>query len=305
MSELRLSAFNLNLLLALDALLQEGNVTRAARRLHITQSAMSHNLAQLRELLGDPLLIRGKAGMTLTPRAVGLAAALRRGLEQLQRALGDGPVFAPETATRTFVLTMGDFLAVHLMPRLLARLRVGAPGLGFTVVPVDRRRQAEQLESGEVDLGVGVNFERAPGVRSTPALAQRFVSVVRRDHPEIRGELTLEQFERWPHVVVGEGRGDGGIVDAALARLGRTRNVALRVPYFLAAPVMVAASDMILTTAELVAEHFARHYPLQRLTPPVALAPFAIDMVWHERFERDPAHTWLRGQVEAVLREPA
>lgn len=302
MAEVRLSGFNLNLLLALDALLQEESVTRAARRLHVTQSAMSHNLAQLRELLGDPLLIRGKAGMALTPRAQGLAAALHRGLEQLQRALGDGPAFAPASATRGFTLTMGDFVAVLLMPRLLSGLRGSAPGLEFAVVPVDRRRMAEQLESGEVDLGVGVNFERAPRLRHEVVLTQRFVSVVRADHPEIRGALSLEQFERWPHVLVGGKTGDSAIVDAALARLGRTRRVALRVPYFLAAPVMVASSDMILTTAALVASHFAGHYPLQILTPPVELAPFTIDVVWHERFERDPAHTWLRGQVAAALR---
>jgi DNA-binding transcriptional LysR family regulator len=302
MAELRLSGFNLNLLLALDALLQEVSVTRAARRLHVTQSAMSHNLAQLRELLGDQLLIRGKAGMALTPRAEQLAASLRRGLEQLERALGDGPAFDPATAKRSFTVTMGDFLAVLLLPPLLARLRVGAPGLGFTVVPVDRRRTAEALETGEVDLGIGVNFERAPGLRCDPLLQQRFVSVVRQGHPDIRGDLTLEQYERWPHVVVGSGRGDSAIVDAALARIGRARTVALRVPYFLAAPVMAASSDLILTTPRVVADHFARLYPLQLLPPPVELPPFSIDLVWHERFERDPALTWLRGQVAEVMR---
>lgn len=303
MTAVRLTGFNLNLLLALDALLQEGSVTRAARRLHITQSAMSHNLADLRELLGDPLLIRGKSGMSLTPRAQTLAAALHRGLEQLQRALGEGPAFDPATAVRSFNLTMGDFISVLLMPRLLGPLRDAAPGLGFAVVPVDRRRLAEQLESGEVDLAVGVNLESTAGLRHEPLVTQKFVCIAREGHPDIRGSLSLEQYERWPHVLVGS-QGDGAIVDAALARLGRARRVALRVPYFLAAPVMVAASDMLLTTAELVADHFARLYPLQRLAPPIELAPFAIHMVWHERFGLDPAHTWLRGQVTEALRAP-
>lgn len=301
MAGVRLTGFNLNLLLALDALLQEESVTRAARRLHVTQSAMSHSLAQLRELLADPLLIRGKSGMALTPRAQVLAAALHRGLEQLQRALGEGPAFDPATATRGFTLTMGDFISVWLMPRLLGPLRDLAPGLEFAVVPVDRRRAADQLESGEVDLAVGVNLERLPGLRSEPLVGQRFVCLARADHPDIRGSLSLEQYERWPHILVGS-VGDGAIVDAALARLGRTRRVALRVPYFLAAPVMVAASDMLLTTAELVADHFIKLYPLQRLAPPVELAPFGIRMVWHERFDADPAHTWLRGQVATALR---
>ena len=302
MREVRLGDINMNLLLALEALLAEVSVTRAARRVHVTQSAMSHNLAQLRELLGDPLLIRGRGGMALTPRAEALVAPLQLGLRQLQRALSEEAGFDPASTTRGFTLAMGDFVAVLLMPALLERLRTAAPGITLEVAAIDRRRAPELLESGEQDLAVGVRFEAAPGLVVDPLISQRFVCVVREGHPEIAGSLSLAQYERWPHALVGTRRDDSAVVDAALRKLGRTRKVALRVPYFLAAPVMVATSDLILTTAHLVAEHFARMYPLQVLPPPIDLPPFGIDAVWHERFDRDPAHRWLRGQVAAVMR---
>lgn len=292
----------MNLLLALEALIAEVSVTRAARRVHVTQSAMSHNLAQLRALLGDPLLIRGKGGMALTPRAQALAGPLRLGLSQLQRALSDEQRFDPATARQTFTLAMGDFVSVLVMPALLERVRGAAPGIVLEVATVDRRRNRDLLEAGELDLAVGVRFERGPGIAGETLTPQRFVSVVRRDHPEIRGALSLEQYVRWPHVLVGGRSEEGAIVDGALRKLGRARSVVLRVPYFLAAPVMVASSDLILTTAQLVAEHFARLYPLQVLAPPVELPGFTIDQVWHERFEQDPAHRWLRAQVAAVMR---
>lgn len=299
--ELRLSDINMNLLLALEALLHEANVTRAARRVHITQSAMSRNLAALRELVGDPLLIRGPGGMRLTPRAQALMAPLELGLRQLQRALGQETEFEPGTSGRRFTLAMGDFVAVLVMPPLLQRLRTLAPGLRIDVTPIDRRRNLELLESGEQDLAVGVRFEAATGLVITPQIGQRFVCAVRQGHPEIQGSLSLEQYERWPHALIGSGRDAEAVVDAALRKLGRARTVAVRVPYFLAAPVMVAASDLILTVAQLVAEHFARTHPLQVLPPPIELPPFGIDLAWHERFERDPGHRWLRAQVTAVL----
>ncbi len=302
MREVRLADINMNLLLALEALLAEVSVTRAAKRLHISQSAMSHNLAQLRELLGEPLLIRGHGGMALTPRAQALVAPLRFGLRQLQRALSEEATFDPASTTRGFTLAMGDFVAVLLIPPLLQRLRVAAPGITLEVAAIDRRRNAELLESGEHDLAVSVRFEAAPCLVIDPLIVQRFVCVVRDGHPEIAGTLSIEQYERWPHVLVGTRRDDSAVVDTMLRKLGRTRRVAVRVPYFLAAPVMVAASDLILTTAHLVAAHFARMYPLQVLTPPIDLHPFGIDAAWHERFDHDPAHRWLRGQVAEVMR---
>lgn len=292
----------MNLLLALEALLREASVTRAARQVHITQSAMSRNLAALRGLIGDPLLIRGPGGMRLTPRAQALIGPLELGLRQLQRALGEETGFDPATSSRRFTLAMGDFLAALLVPPLLQRLRAVAPRLRLDVVALERRRTLDLLESGEQDLAIGVRFEVGAGLVVAPQIRQRFVCVVRRDHPEIRGSLSLDQYERWPHALIGAGRDDSAVVDAALHKLGRTRTVALRSPYFLAVPVMVAASDLILTCAHLVAEHFARMYPLQVLEPPLELASFGVDAAWHERYERDPGHRWLREQVAGVLR---
>lgn len=236
MADGRLGAMNLNLLAALDAPLAEGSVTRAAARMGVTQSAMSHSLRQLREVLGDPLLVRGPAGMTPTPRAEALREPVRRGLLELSRALSGGE-FDPAAARRTFTVSCGDFFAVLLLPALLEVLRREAPGVE---------------------------------------------------------ELGLETYVRLSHALISP-RGSGPTyVDDALAARGLERRIALRVPFFLAAPPIIAGSDLVLTLPRRIAELFARTHPLRILSPPLPLSGFSVHLVWHERDDADPGHRWLR-----------
>lgn len=298
-----LSAINLNLLAALAALLEEANVTRAAARLGVTQSAMSHTLRELRALLGDRLLVRGPRGMLRTPRAEALRGPLRRGLAELERVVAGHVGWDPATASRSFRVATGDYVSVRLLPPLLERLGRDAPRVDLDIRAADLQRNSAQLETGELDLLVALDDVDAPGLRRRALLHDRFACLVRAGHPQVADGLDLDLYCRLPHVLIAPRGDSGSFVDSALAAMGRRRRVALRVPYFLVAPLVVARSDMVLTAPVLLARELAAHYPLQIVPAPLDLPGFTLHLVWHERFEDDPGHRWLRDAMVAVGRD--
>lgn len=295
----RLADINLNLLVALDAVLEEGTVTAAARRVGVTQSAMSHALRQLRELVGDPLLVRGAGGLVPTPRAEALRVPIRRALLDLQHALRDPPSFDPATAQRRFLLGAGDYIAYTVLPSLLER-STETPGLDLDVVPFSPD-DVPRLATGELDLGIAAFVAPAPGLRREALLTDDFVCLVRCGHPQVRRRLTLRQFVRLPHVLISPTGVGTSPVDEQLAAQGLQRRIALRIRYFLAAPMVVSRSDLVLTAPRRLGEVFARHFALELHEPPVTLSPFTLEQVWHERYEADPAHRWLRERVRAAV----
>ena len=194
MSRVDLSEINLNLLVALDALLGERSVAAAAQVTHVTPSAMSHALSQLRGLLDDQLLVRAGRGMALTPKAAELAQPLHRVLLDAQAILRHGATFEPATARRHFVIAAPDFLATLLLPDLVTAVRQEAPGITLEVVPSARRGNAWMLETGELDLALGAIVDDAPGIRRMDLGTEGFSCAVRKGHPQIRGALSLDQY---------------------------------------------------------------------------------------------------------------
>lgn len=302
MAEHRLSEINLNLLAALDALLTESNVTRAAARMGITQSAMSHSLRQLREVLDDPILVRGPAGMTPTPRASQLMGPLRRGLSEIRNALVAAPAFDPATAQRDFTLAMSDIFSLQCVPPMLDILAREAPHIDLNVRPSSLGRDADLLEAGELDAALFVALEDRSVLRARKLYSEDFVCVVREGHPDVRGALPLDLYVKLSHALISP-RGSGmSFVDTALAQRGLARRIALRVPFGLAAPIIVAQSDLVLTAPRSIAETFVRLAPLRLFDPPIEVRGFSVYLVWHERNDRDPAHMWLR---DAMVRATA
>ena len=300
---------DLNLIVAFDAMAREQSVTRAAHRLGVTQSAVSHALRRLRELLGDPLLVRGRSGMVLTPRAQALVVPVRTGLLTLQRALSQSTGFDPATARRAFAIVSPDLFDLLVMPPLLERVRRDAPGVDIAVVVSDPRRLAERLETGEIDVAVvprieGVRSDDPPGVLRRTLLRDTFTCFVRDDHPALgrgrRRTLSLETYAGMSHALVGEGL---GFVDRALEAKGLGRRIAVRVPTFYAALSIVAHSDLILTGPTPLRRLGAGLPPIAALPPPLLLPEHALDLLWHERFAKDPAHAWLRASITEVVRD--
>ena len=300
MHELKLSSVDMNLLVVLEALLAERQVTRAAVRVGLSQSATSHALARLRELYADPLLVRSGNSMNLTPRATALLPAITRSLSELRATLTGEPAFDPRTARRTFTLGTVDYGQLVLLPPLLAQLEREAPAVDIGIV--HGPNLIELLNAGDIDLALVVGGALPTPLRSQALLSDGFVCIVRKRHPITRGQLTLAKYLALRHVVVAPSGGPGSLVDTELAKRGKERRVALRVPDFLVAPWVVSESDFIHTGPERLARRLAKVHPIHVLAPPLPLPRFTLSQAWHARLDADPAHAWLRDTVAQVVR---
>lgn len=294
-------AIDPNLLQALDVLLHERNVSRAAERLGRTQPAISHALARLRAQLGDPLLVRVGQRFVLTPRAEALREPLHALLGELAALVRPPRAFDPATAARVFSLTATDYIAAMVLPPLIERVRAAAPDIDLHVRPASRTFFTD-LGEGGVDLGFVVRAPTEAGIRARKLFSDRFVCVLRKDHPAA-ANLDLATFLRLPHALVAPLGSPGGFVDNALAELGHgRRRIALTVPHFFLAPSLVAASDLIITLPERVAHIVCANNPLRIVPLPIKLRAFDVMLVWHDRVHRDPANMWLRDQVLKTMR---
>ncbi|HJL15024.1 MAG TPA: LysR family transcriptional regulator, partial [Sandaracinaceae bacterium LLY-WYZ-13_1] len=295
MHEVNVRAFDLNLLVALDALLEDRSVTRAARRVGLSQPAMSHALARLRTELGDPVLVRAGRAMRPTPRAERLREPVRRVLADVERALRDEGRFAPATSSRRFSLTCPDLLA-PVLPDLLGSMTAQAPGVRLEVFP-----QPGPDLSLAGDLALGPAGREGTGLMSRTLGRVRWAVVGRRGHPAFRGRLTVAKWTRYPHVQVRTGDGNPSIVGEALARAGVRRTVGLVVPSFLAAPEVVARTDHLFAAVRELVEPVAERLGLALKRPPVALDDVPVAMFWHERMHADDGHRWFRDAVADVI----
>jgi len=306
MHDVHVEGLDLNLLVALRALLAEQHVTRAAARVGLTQPAMSHALARLRIVLGDPLLVRTRSGMTLTPRAKKLIVPLDRIFADVAELVAPPEPFDPARSMRTFRVATTDYVELVLMPAVLSRLWREAPNVNVHLRTFGVRA-LDDLEDDRIDVALGplaVSGGTSKQVRFQRLFAERFVCVVRQDHPSVGRRLSLEQLLGLPHALITPGGSAGGVVDTALAKLGKRRRVVVEVPHFLVAPFLVEKTDVILTLAERVARTLAPVVRLRTLAPPreLALPGFDISLVWHERHQTDPAHIWFRSLVAKVAR---
>ena len=287
-------ALDLNLLLALDALLLERNVTRAASRVGLTQSAMSHKLRRLRELFDDDLLVGGRQGMVPTERALALAGPVRRGLLELRSAIRSTAPFDPATAQRDFTIISSDYADFVILPRVLEHLSRHAPGIGLRMRPPTGEIQ-QALEDGSADLVMGRPVEGS-SLKQRVVFEESLVTIVRPDHPALTEGgtcLPLERYLELGHVMM-TADDEPGIIDRMLAARGLARRIVLRTPYFVGLPFMVASSPLVALVPRGLAEVAATVVPLRILPPPLPLPSARIVMTWHERAHRDPAHEWLR-----------
>jgi DNA-binding transcriptional LysR family regulator len=288
------------LLLALDALLRHRNLTRAGDSLGLSQPLMSKYLRRLRSIMHDPLFVRTPAGMVPTPRAAAMAEPLAEVLELTRSRLLLAPEFDPPTSRREFVLFASDFGATVLLPALLAELRTVAPGVRLRLLSPDEGFAA-QLESGDVDLLVGL-ADRIPEAIHTQVLYEDpFVCLVRRGHPAARGGLTAERFAGAEHVVVAPGSAGRNVAEIAIRAHVPEARIVLRLPAFAAVPSVIAASDAIVTLPRRVAAVIARGGECVEVAPPFAMPTVTVLLAWHRRNDADPAHRWLRGTIERVL----
>lgn len=297
-----LSRLDLNLMVALDALLHTRSATRAAARLGVTQSAASHALKRLRELFGDPLLVRTAEGLSPTARAQALEAPLREALGRLRDLVAQPRPFEPAHAKRTFRVAAADYGGFVLLPELIRRLAVEAPEVNVLVVSAAVEDVERLLVSGDVEAVIGVSRrgDSAAAIRERRLFEERFVVVARQGHPAVQGSISLDDYARLPHAFVAPRGTLGGVVDDVLDGLGLSRRVAVAVPQFLLVPHLVASSDLLVTLGERLALAYAKLLPLQVVAPPVPIPSFINTLRWHDRWHGDPGHAWFRGVLAEI-----
>lgn len=286
------SGVDLNLLTTLNMLLAEHNVTRAARRLHLSQPAVSVQLAKLREMFGDPLLLPGPRGMRPTARADELREPLRQALESLELVVSPVNAFDLAVAANTWRVAATDYGESTIVLPALSGLRLAAPGTRLAVLEMTPANIAMQAERGEIDLVFHSGDGAPAGLRHRVLFHERYMLAGRVDHPRLKKCITFEQFSALEHVIVSpDGGGFYGITDEVISQLGLTRRVVLSVPHFLFVLSVLAKTDLVAMLPErLVSDNPA----LRVVEPPMAVPGFDMFMLWPERSHRDPAHQWLR-----------
>src|SRR5579859_25727 len=298
----KLSAIDLNVLVALDALLSEQNVTRAAARIGRSQPATSHALNRARELFNDPLLVRVRGSLELTARGRLIAPKIHRLLRELGAVLDAQKDFDP-AAIECVTIGATDYVGFVLLPHLLSILQRVAPRLSVRLRTVEGLDALGPVIRGAVDLALG-SFPQIPaGLRTEDLFDEEFVCVRRGTRGKPRPRVSVEQFAALGHVLVASPASGRGPVDHALARTGHSRHIAAYVPQFLVAPSIVAGTDLVLTTGRRIAERLAPALGLDTFAPPFPLKPFTVRMVWHPRTEDDSVGRWLRSAMrEATSR---
>jgi DNA-binding transcriptional LysR family regulator len=299
---MNIRSFDLNLLLAFESLMIEKNVTRAARRSGLSQPAMSNALARLRRVFDDPLLVRTPEGMKPTPVAQSLMVPVRAALDGLRAALEERPSFDAAASRRTFHLLANDYAEIVLLAPMIKELHANAGGV---TLKVDRPRSlfqppAASLLADTFDLAIGFfpdALSLEASLRSELLWEESNVCIARAGHPSIRGKLSLRQYSAAHHVAVFYKSEGAGVIDSLLQQKGYSRRSVVLVPHFASVAFMISASDLIATVPERLALEFDKKLKLQVLPAPVAIPPFRLVMLWHERSHTDPAHVWLRNLI--------
>ena len=286
---------DLELLRVFDHLFRARQLTRAARQLGLSQPAVSRSLARLRVLFGDPLFVKSKTGMLPTPRAEQVASGVRDVLQRAQ-ALTLPTEFDPATLERAFVIGSLDYLEAAVLPRVLSALALEAPHVSIVSRPLTVDA-GEALASGRMDLAIGLRNQMPPDAVAQQLFEDGFVCAVREGHPSVKRTLSLQRFVALGHILIAPRGEPGSAVDSVLATQGLTRRIAVRTQTFLAAPMIAAQTDYVLTGPRRIVLPMAPLYGLRTFTPPITLTPFSIHQAWHVRVQDDPAHAWLRGLV--------
>jgi len=308
---MNLAAIDLNRLIVLHAVLTERSVTRAAAALNVTPSAISNALARLRATFDDPLLVRSGRGLVLTPRATALAPRLADAVAAMARVVESESSFDPARSTRKFTLACSDAEQISEVPRIAAAFAQKMPKASLRIMSVDELESKGGLASAEIDVAIapahgGLHPDRpSPDVRVSDLYEEEGVLVMRKGHPKVRRRMSKDQFNSLRHIdillALGEPGIGGRIVDDFFASHGLHRDIAVSVPSFAAAAAIAAQTDWVAGMPRRMATVFLRQMPLIVVAMPIPAVRFQIQLVWHERTDRDAGAQFFRAQILAAV----
>jgi DNA-binding transcriptional LysR family regulator len=298
----RLNSLDLNLLSVFDAVMQERSVTRAAQRIGSSQPAVSSALKKLREHLDDELFVRTSEGVIPTARAVEISGPVRRALIELQGAFEPGE-FRPDMAEHRFTIALEDYSQAVLFPTLAARLQQEAPKIRVYARSGGQSAAVRMLDQAEADFAIGVYGGLPDRLETRDLFDESYVCIVRAGHPAADEQLTLETFTALPHLLVSLSGPPRGFIDDLLEKRGLERKVSMVVDNFLAAPPIVAASDMVATMPRRLVDASLARSSLRIFEPPLETPEATIQLIWLRRRGRHPAVEWFTELLIGVGRE--
>jgi DNA-binding transcriptional LysR family regulator len=297
------NSIDLNLLLVFQEVYRARQISGAAKRLGLTQSAVSNALARLRRTFGDELFVRSAQGMQPTPFAEQLAEPVGAALAQVELALNQRSGFEAASSTRRFTVAMSDVGEVYFMPALIERCRNMAPHVRISSVRAGSIALKEELESGRVDLAIGAFDDVSEALYQRLLFRQPYVSMFRSSHPLASGEVTRERFVAAEHLLVDSADSPYERINQLLDKAGIGAATRFRVPHFTAVPYIVSAGDLVVTVPQKLAQRASAPFGLVWIAPPLALPSLQTNVFWHRRFNQDPGNQWLRGLVVDTFAE--
>jgi DNA-binding transcriptional LysR family regulator len=293
-----------NLLKVFGAMIRARSVTTAADMLGMSQPAMSYALKNLRQTFGDPLFVRTAKGMEPTPLALRMSETVEVALQHIRKVTEYTETFDPDQAATEFRVFVSDAVAVQMLPKVFHRLRESAPRVKLSVLTLPWEHIPEALQSGKIALAVGSLPGLVSGYYQQRLLSDRYVCLVRSEHPEVRDSLSAKQYRAAQHALVTGIGMSHLVIEKMLEKQGLASSIVMRVPYSLAAPVLVAQSDLVATVPASVAEAFADWSNVRTLPVPIPIPNYEVRQYWHERYHTDPANKWLRALFAEVNRRP-
>jgi DNA-binding transcriptional LysR family regulator len=294
---MELHEIDMNLLVVFNQLLIERRVSKVADNLGISQPAVSNSLAKLRKLLGDDLFLRTPKGMEPTPFADQLAESVSYALAMIHSGLNQRTSFEPATSERAFSLGMTDIGEIYFLPALIERLRRVAPHVTLSTVRNTAINLRDELESGKVDLAIGLLPQLKAGFFQRRLFSQSYVCLMRRGHRLDKKKVSLAEYSAAEHLLVVSAGTGHGKVDELLQRSGVARTVRLTVPHYVSVGHILQGSDLIATVPQRLAERLLEPFGLVQVPLPAKVPDVAINVFWHAKYHRAPANRWLRGVV--------
>jgi DNA-binding transcriptional LysR family regulator len=294
---------DLNLLVMFHEVFQERQISAAAKRLQLSQSAVSNALARLRRTVGDELFVRTAAGMQPTPFAEQMAEPVAAGLASMAQALNRPEPFMPATSARQFTIAMTDVGEVYFMPVLVEQCAELAPQVRIATVRPSSIDLKTEMEAGRVDLAIGAFDNVSSALYQRRLFSQHYVSMFRAGHALGRGEPTLAQFLAASHLFVASLESPYEKVNQLLEKAGVRADSRFGVPHFTAVPYIVSSTELVVTVPEKLARRAAAPFNLGYLRPPLRLPVLQTNMFWHRRFNQDEGNQWLRGLIVDMFAE--
>lgn len=293
---------NLNLLVALDVLLTEQNVTRAAKKLSITQSAMSNNLQQLRTIFKDELLIRESKNMIMTSSAKALHPKIHSVLHEVNSIISNGQPFDPETSARVFRIALSDYLSSTLLPRVLQKIQKKAPNIKLCIKGLTSIDSSEGLENGEYDLMIGKILNGKLSIQKRVLFKDEIVAIVNKNNILAKKKkITVDDFLSQKHIGCTGSNNKPSFIDESLNSINKKRDLRMEIPFFIPMFKIIEESDnLIATTPKVIAEFHQTNYSYVIKSLPFKTKSIEYSMAWHSSVDNDAGHCWLRQQFNSL-----